>query len=207
MSSYMKNVTTGINWASELGVGGVIDIPIYVIVGFVQRDQFNQQHQNNDTFNRPSAVNAQCFVGSENFPAAGKNFNYAIDKYSQTYSAVVSSFRHLAKDNFLQPYFTQKYFITCNNYPDGNPAYNLYVFDVRHHQDSSSAQRIKVRFDFRPAVPAATNLNGYALSITNKKLSISSDGQSHFDLVQVHFFLSLLLSFIVNSVILNRISL
>ena len=32
----------------------------------------------------------------------------------------------------------------------------LYVFDIRYHQDYSSAQPIKVSFDFRPAVPAAT---------------------------------------------------
>ena len=44
-SSFMKDVTTENNWIFELGVGDGIDIPIYVIVGFLQRDQFNQQHQ------------------------------------------------------------------------------------------------------------------------------------------------------------------
>ena len=60
---------------------------------------------------------------------------------------------------------------------------NLYVFDFRHHQDYKSAQPIKVRFDFRQAVPAATNLYGYALLITTEKISIFSDGQSQFDLI------------------------
>ena len=41
-SSFMKNVTTEINWTFELGVGDSIDLPIYVRVGFVQRGQFNQ---------------------------------------------------------------------------------------------------------------------------------------------------------------------
>ena len=54
----MKDVTTENNWTFELSVGDGIDVPIYVIVGFMQRDQFNQQHQNNDTFYRPSVVNA-----------------------------------------------------------------------------------------------------------------------------------------------------
>ena len=49
-SSYMKNVTTENNCTFELVVGDGIDIPIYVKVGFMQRDQFNQQHQSNDTF-------------------------------------------------------------------------------------------------------------------------------------------------------------
>ena len=43
-SSYMKDVTTEYNWTSELGVGDVVDIPICVKVGFMQRGQFNQQH-------------------------------------------------------------------------------------------------------------------------------------------------------------------
>ena len=64
-SSYMKDVTTENKWNFELVVGDVIDIPIYVIVGFMQRDQFNQQHRNNDTFCRRSVINAQCFIGSK----------------------------------------------------------------------------------------------------------------------------------------------
>ena len=45
---------------------------------------------------------------------------HAIDKYSQAYGK-----RHLAKVNILQPHITQKDFINSNNYPDGNPGYNL----------------------------------------------------------------------------------
>ena len=57
-SSYMKYLTTENIWIFELGVGDGIDIPIYVRVGFMQSGQFNQQHQNKDTFCRPSVVNA-----------------------------------------------------------------------------------------------------------------------------------------------------
>ena len=62
----------------------------------MQRDQFNQQHHNNDTFYRPSVVNAQCIIGSEKFPDTGTYCNYAIDKYSPAYGEIVSCFRHLA---------------------------------------------------------------------------------------------------------------
>ena len=79
-------------------------------------------------------------------------------------------------------YYTKE-FITSNNYPDGNLVHNLYVFDIRHHQVNSSAQTIKVRHDFKPVVPATTNLSGNALLLTNKLMSVSSDGQRHFDLV------------------------
>ena len=70
------------------------------------------------------------------------------------------------------------------NYPDANHGYNLYVFDNLHHQDFSSPQPIKVRFDFRPTVPVAKNLKGYALLSKNKIVSVGSDsGQRQFDLV------------------------
>ena len=69
----MEDVTAEKNWTSELGVGDGIDIPIYVIVGSMQRDQFNQQKWNKDTFYRPNIVNVQCIFGNENLPDAGRN--------------------------------------------------------------------------------------------------------------------------------------
>ena len=132
-SSHMKDVITEKNWTFELGVGDGIDIPLYVIVGFMQRDQFNQQHQNNDSFYTPSVVNAHCNIGIEKIPDAGRTCGYAIDKYSQAYGETVSCFRQLANDRILKPYITQKVFITSKIYPDGNPGYNLYVFDILHH--------------------------------------------------------------------------
>ena len=62
----------------------------------MQRDQSNQQHQKNGTFDRPSVGNTQCIIGSEKFPDAGINCNYAFDKYREAYGEIVSCFRHLA---------------------------------------------------------------------------------------------------------------
>ena len=182
-SLYTKDVTAENNWTFELGVKSGIDVPIYLKIGFMQKDQFNQQHQNVDTLNRPNVVNAQCKIGSESHSNAGIKRNYATDKYSEAYGEDVSLFGHLAKDNILRPYTTQKDFINSNNYPGKNPGYNSYVFDIGHHHDFSSAQPIKVRLDFRPAVEVATILIGYALLLTNKILSFSSDGQRQFDLI------------------------
>ena len=98
----MKDVTTENNWIFELGVGDCIDISIYVIVRFMQRVQFNQQHQNKDTFYRSTSVNAQCIIRSEKFPDAGTNCKYAIDKFSQEYGEIVSCFRLIAKDIISQ---------------------------------------------------------------------------------------------------------
>ena len=55
----MKDETNENNWTFELGVGDGIDIPISVTVGFMQKDQLNQEHQNIDTFLLPTVVNAQ----------------------------------------------------------------------------------------------------------------------------------------------------
>ena len=162
----MKYVTTEKNRNSELGFGDGIGLPIYVINGFMLSYQFNQQHQNNDTFCRPSVVNAKCNISNERFPELGKSCNYTIDKYSPAYGEIVSCFRLLAKEIFLQQHITQKDFIISNNYPDGKTSYNLYIFDTRHHQEYSSAQPTEVMFDFIPAFPAA-NLNGYSLLLTN----------------------------------------
>ena len=106
----MKDVTTENNRTFELGVGDGIDIQIYVIVEFIQRDQFNQQHQNIDTFFGPSVVNAQCFIGNEKNPDAGINCNYAFDKYSKRYEANASCFRHSPKDNFYNHILHKEFF-------------------------------------------------------------------------------------------------
>ena len=120
-SPLMKDVTTENNWTFELGLRDGIDLPIYGIVGFLQRDQFNQQHQITDRFYRPSIVNAQCIIGNEKFPDAGIKCKYAIDKKSEVYVEFVSCIKHLAKGNILQPYKTQKSFLTSDIYPDGDP--------------------------------------------------------------------------------------
>ena len=53
-------------------------------------DQFNQQHQNNDTFCRPKVVNTQCNIGSEKYPDAGGNCNCAIDNFSLAFREILS---------------------------------------------------------------------------------------------------------------------
>ena len=45
----------------------------------------------------------------------------------------------------------------------------------------SNSQPIKIEFKFEGVVP--NDINGYALVLTNKLVSISSDGQRHFDLI------------------------
>ena len=73
-------MTTETNCSFELGEGNGIDVAIYLIVGFMQRDQINQQPRKSDNFYRPSVVNAQTIIGREKLPDVGTNCTYPIDK-------------------------------------------------------------------------------------------------------------------------------
>ena len=74
----------------------------------MQRDQLNQHHQNNDTSYRPSVVNAQCIIGSENYPDAKNICSYAIDKYPPAYGGIASCFTFFVKDRILHRFITQE---------------------------------------------------------------------------------------------------
>ena len=133
---------------------------------------------NNDTFYRPLVTSAQCIIGTEKNPDRGILLNYNDDDYSQGYGQIMEAFKALTKDNLLQHYISEHDFRSSN---DGNNiGYNIYAFDIRYQKDFESSQPIKVEFKFDGVVPAG--IYGYALVLTNKLLSISSDGQRMFDL-------------------------
>ena len=98
--------------------------------------------------------------------------NYDDDEYSQGYAQIKEAFRALTKGDILQPYISGNDFRSCNY--DDNIGYNLYVFDIRYQKNFESAQTIKVEYRFDGVVPAG--IYGYALVLTNKLVSISSDG-------------------------------
>ena len=59
-----------------------MNVPIWKIVGFQQRDRQDSQNLNNDTFYRPPVTNAQCIFATEKCPDAATVLNYD-DDYSQ----------------------------------------------------------------------------------------------------------------------------
>ena len=85
-------------WTFELGLQSGVDVPIYVMVGFLQRHQLHQRQRNNDTVYRPTVVNAQCKISIEKYSDEGMNCTYVIDKNSKARGKIVSCFRPLAKD-------------------------------------------------------------------------------------------------------------
>ena len=177
-SVFMKEVITQNHWTFELGTQEGINVPIWIFVAFQQNDRQNDHNLNNDTFYRPLVSSAQCIIGTEKYPDNSILLNYNDDDYSQGYGQIKEAFRALTKDNLLQPYISDADFRSSNN--DNNIGYNIYAFDIRHQKIFESSQPLKVEFKFDGVVDAG--IYGYALVLTNKLISISSDGQRMFDL-------------------------
>ena len=177
-SVFMKEVNTQNLWTFKLGTQEGINVPIWVFVAFQQNVRQNDPDLNNDTFCRPLVTSAQCIVGTEKYPDSGILLNYNDDDYSQGYGQIKEDFKALTKDDILQPYISEDDFRSSN---DGNDiGYDIYAFDIRYQKNFESSQPIKVEFKFDGVVPVG--INGYALVLTNKLLSISIDGQRMFDL-------------------------
>ena len=177
-SVFMKEVNTQNLWTFELGTQEGINVPIWIFVAFQQNDRQNDQNLNNETFYRPLVTSAQCIIGTEKYPDSGILLNYNDDDYSQGYGQIKDAFKALTKDNFLQQYISEHDFRSSN---DGNNiGYNIYAFDIRYQKNFESSQPFKVEFKFDGVVPAG--IYGYALVLTNRLISISSDGQRMFDL-------------------------
>ena len=99
--------------------------------------------------------------------------------YSQGYGQIKEAFRALTKDDIHRPYKSNNDFRSSNDADD--IGYNLYVFDVRYQKNLDSAQPIEREFKFSKNNPSG--IYGYALSLTNKMVSKTSDGHSHFELI------------------------
>ena len=178
-SVVMKEVNTQNFWSFELGTQEGINIPTFIFVAFQQNDRQHDQNLNNDTFVRLPVISAQVVIGTERYADSAILLNYEDDDYSQGYGQIKEAFRALTKDDILKPYITEDDFRSSN---EGNSiGYNIYAFDIRYQKNFENAQPVKVEFKFSENINAG--IYGYALVLTNKLVSISSDAQRMFDLV------------------------
>ena len=148
-----------------------------MIVAFQQNDRQNDQELNNDTFYRPLVTSAQCIIGTEKYPDSIILLNYNDDDYSQGHGQIKEAFKALAKHNIIQPYISEHDFRLSNDMND--IGYNIYAFDIRYQKNFESSQPTEVEFKFDGVI--AAGIYGCALVLTNKLISISSDGQRMFD--------------------------
>ena len=177
-SVFMKEVNTQNFWTFELGTQEGVNIPTFIFVAFQQNDRQHDQNLKNDTFARLPVISAQVVIGTERYPDSAILLNYYDDDYSQGYGQIKEAFRALTKDDILQPYITENDFRSSNN---GNDiGYNIYAFDIRYQKNFENAQPVKVEFKFSENIDAG--IYGYALALTNRLISITSDGQRMFDL-------------------------
>ena len=177
-SVFMKEVNTQNFWTFELGTQEGINIPTWIFVGFQQNDRQHDQNLNNDTFVRLPVISAQVVIGTERYPDSGNLLNYDDDDYSQGFGQIKEAFKASTKDNILQPYISDPDFKSSN---DGSDiGYNIYAFDIRYQKNFENAQPVKVEFKFSENIDAG--IYGYALVLTNRLVSITSDGQRMFDL-------------------------
>ena len=177
-SVFMKEVNTQNFWTFELGAQEGINIPTWIFVAFQQNDRQHDQKLNNDTFIRLPVISAQVVIGTERYPDSGILLNYDDDDYSQGYGQIKEAFRALTKDDILKPYITEDDFRSSNE--SNNIGYNIYAFDIRYQKNFENAQPVKEKFKFSENIIA--RIYGYALVLTNRLASITSDGQGMFDL-------------------------
>ena len=169
---FRKDVNTNNNWTFELGNSGE-STPTFVIVGFQARNKIDSQTHDNAIFDRLPVSNAVCKIGSEKYPDDGIECDYDSDKYDQAYSEIENFYLLKSETNLLNP------FIDLHKF---RRSYNFYVFDLSKQKDHIGSQPIRLEFKFNAAIDVADYL-AYALVLTPKLISISSDGQRHFDLL------------------------
>ena len=78
-----EEVTIQSNLTIELGSQSGIDVNIYVIIGLEQGNCFTQQQRNNDSFYRPTVVNAQCIIDSEKIQKLEQSVNMIMTKFQK----------------------------------------------------------------------------------------------------------------------------
>ena len=106
--------------------------------------------------------------------------NYDDDGYFQGYGQNKEIFRAVSKDDILQSYISDPDLRSSNVRAD-DVGYMLYVFVIRYQQNFTASQPFKVEFEFDGVVP--NDLNAHGLVLRNQLVSVSSDGQRHFNLI------------------------
>ena len=172
---FRNYVNTNNNWTFDLGNSGGSyreSTPTFIIVGFEARNKIHSQTHDKATFDRLPISNALCKIGSEKNPEDGIECDYDHDKYDQAYSEIENFYQLKSETNLLNP------FIDLHKFR----SYNFYKFDLSKQKDHIASQPIRLEFEFSAAF-AVANYIAYALILTPKLISISSDGQRHFDLI------------------------
>ena len=127
-------------------------------------------------------ISAQRAIRTKKYSDASIVLKYDDDEIAQKNAMLKKkeAFGALTRDNILQSCISDADF-RSSKISVVNIGYHLYVFYIRHQQVFLASQPIKVEFNFDGLVP--NDNNGYAIMLTKKLVSVSSDGQRRFDLI------------------------
>ena len=157
-----------------------MNVPMWNVIEFQQRDRQVSQFLNNDTFCRLPVVIAQSVIGTEKYSDAGILLNYDDDYFFPGYGQKKEVFRALTKYDILQAYINHDNF-RISNVRAVDVGFNVYNFDIRYQQNFPASQLIKVEFKFDGFFP--NDIIGSALVLTNKVVSKNSESHRLFDLI------------------------
>ena len=97
-------------WNFKLGSQESMDVPVWSIIGFQQRDRRISQILKNDTFCGLPITSCQCTVGTAKHPDAGILINHDDDYYGQVIGQIKARFRVLTENHLLKPYISDDVF-------------------------------------------------------------------------------------------------
>ena len=162
-------------WTFELGIESSKNIPSWIIIGFMKDEKFDSQLHDNSVFDWLPISQAVCRLGSDRYPNDYINLDYSRNNFHEAYYQIENFFLKHSGDRLMKPFIGPNSFRT---------SYNLYVFDISSQKDHIGAQPISVDFKFynSPGVNVLDH-TAFALVLTNKLVSISSDGKRMFDII------------------------
>ena len=94
-------------------------------------------------------------------------------------TVTLKKFSELQKNNILEPHRCGGDFRSSNK--SIGIGDNFYVFKIRYQEVCTATQTVQVEAKFSDGVDSG--VIGCALVVTNRLVSVSSDGRRHFDLI------------------------
>ena len=175
-SEYRKKIPNDGLFTFEVGIENSKNIPSWIIIGFMADEKFDSQlHDNNNIFDWLPISQAVCRIGSERYPGNYINLNYPRNNFHEAYYQIENFFPKHSEDRIMKP------FIGPNSF---RRFYNLYVFEINNQKDHIAAQPKTIDFKFYNARGFDVgDYTAFALVLTNRLISISSDGKRMFDII------------------------
>ena len=166
---HMLSVPESTSFTWRLSVKIAPEKPRFIIAAF-QTANYGDQTKNPSSFDHANLKNAYVALNSDRYPAVDYNLSFSNQKFSRVYGDAAL---------FGVKFFGMNELITLSNITpsDYKTLYPLFTFDVSNQKEKLkfSVVDIQIKTNFTENVPA--NTRAFALVISDKVLSLQSDGQ------------------------------